>query len=182
MGLAYTAALVAILVPALVLAANAGPASASTDPITTEPPPLSEQETPSPTDGACPGGGYDPVPVEVGVEAVPIVVESTTEEYFVLYVRHDLDGTVLELPVSVTLGENGTSTLAENVEALPKERYLVEKFPHRRPGRRRRRLHRRHHRTRRPGGHESGEPSRRHRAQRRRRGRSRSGDTRRNRL
>ena len=45
-----------------------------------------------------------------------------------LYVRHDLDGTVLELPVSVTLGENGTSTLAENVEALPKERYLVEKF------------------------------------------------------
>ncbi len=66
--------------------------------------------------------------MEVGVEAVPIVVESTTEEYFVLYVRHDLDGTVLELPVSVTLGENGTSTLAENVEALPKERYLVEKF------------------------------------------------------
>ena len=68
------------------------------------------------------------MPVEVGVEAVPIVVESTTEEYFVLYVRHDLGGTVLELPVSVTLGENGTTTLAENVEALPKERYLVEKF------------------------------------------------------
>ena len=66
--------------------------------------------------------------MEVGVEAVPIVVESTTEEYFVLYVRHDLDGTALELPVSVTLGENGTSTLAENVGALPKERYLVEKF------------------------------------------------------
>ena len=126
MNLASIAALVAILVPALVLAANAGPASASTNSTTIELPP--QQETPPPTDEACPGGGYDPVPVEVGVEAVPIVVESTTEEYFVLYVRHDLGGTVLELPVSVTLGENGTTTLAENVEALPKERYLVEKF------------------------------------------------------
>ena len=90
------------------------------------PPP--EQETPPPTDEACSGGGYNPTPTAIEVGAVPIVVESTTEEYFVLYVRHDLDGTVLELPVSVTLGENGTSTLAENVEALPKERYLVEKF------------------------------------------------------
>ena len=44
----------------------------------------------------------EPVPVEVAVEAVPIVVESTTEDYFVLYVRHDLDAdTVVELAVSV---------------------------------------------------------------------------------
>ena len=62
------------------------------------------------------------------VESVPIVVESTANEYFVLYVKHDLDGGEVELPVSVTLGEVGTTTLAENVEALPKERYRVEKY------------------------------------------------------
>ena len=77
----------------------------------------------------CSGNGYDPAPVDVEVEAVPIVVESTTDEYFVLYVRHDLDAdTVMEQPVSVTLGQAGTTALAENVEALPKERYRVEKY------------------------------------------------------
>ena len=60
--------------------------------------------------------------------AVPIVVESTTEEYFVLYVKHDLDGTDVELPVLVKLGEAGATTLAENIEALPAERYRVEKY------------------------------------------------------
>ena len=77
----------------------------------------------------CSGSGYDPEPVDVEVEAVPIVVESTAEEYFVLYVRHELDAdTTLWMPVSVTLGEAGTTTLAENVAALPKERYRVEKY------------------------------------------------------
>ena len=38
---------------------------------------------------ACP----DPTPTAVVVDAVPIVVESTTDEYFVLYVSHDVDGT-----------------------------------------------------------------------------------------
>ena len=60
--------------------------------------------------------------------AVPIVVESTTEEYFALYVKHDVDGTEVEIPVAVTLGEADTTTLAENVEALPAERYRVEKY------------------------------------------------------
>ena len=70
-----------------------------------------------------------PTPVEVEVQAVPIVVESTTDDYFVLYVRHDLDeDTTLELPVAVVLGEEGTTTLAENVAALPAERYRVEKY------------------------------------------------------
>ena len=35
-------------------------------------------------EGPCPGGGYDPNPTAVAVEAVPIVVESTTADYFVL--------------------------------------------------------------------------------------------------
>ena len=62
------------------------------------------------------------------VTAVPIVVESTTDDYFVLYVIHDVDGTEVELPVLVKRGSAGTTTLAENVEALPKERYRVEKY------------------------------------------------------
>ena len=78
---------------------------------------------------ACPGGGYNPTPVAVAVTAVPIVVASTTADYFVLYVRHTVgETTTVEVPVLVTLGKAGTTTLAENVEALPAERYRVEKY------------------------------------------------------
>ena len=77
----------------------------------------------------CPGGGYDPTPAAVTVSAVPIEIESTTDEYFVLYVRHDLDAdTTFEVPVGVTLGQDGATTLTESLEALPKERYRVEKY------------------------------------------------------
>ena len=76
----------------------------------------------------CPGDGYTPTPTAVTVGAVPIVVASTTADYFVLYLTHDLDGTEIELPVLVKPGEAGTTTLAENVVALPKERYRVEKY------------------------------------------------------
>ena len=76
----------------------------------------------------CSGGGFNPTPTAVEVDAVPIVVESTTDDYFVLYVKHDVDGAEVELPVLVKLGESATTTLAENVEALPKERYRVEKY------------------------------------------------------
>ena len=79
-------------------------------------------------DDPCEGGGYNPTPVAVAVTAVPIVVTSTTADYFVLYVKHDIDGTEVEIPVLVKLGEAGTTTLAENVEALPRERYRVEKY------------------------------------------------------
>ena len=70
----------------------------------------------------------DPAPTTIAVDAVPIVVESTIADYFVLYVSHDVDGTEVELPVLVKRGEAGTTTLAENVEALPVERYRVEKY------------------------------------------------------
>ena len=77
----------------------------------------------------CPGGGYNPTPVAVAVTAVPIVVASTTADYFVLYVRHTVgETTTVEVPVLVTLGKAGTTTLAENVEALPAEHYRVEKY------------------------------------------------------
>lgn len=73
----------------------------------------------------CAGG---PLPTPVEVSGVPIVVDSATNEYFVLYVQQQVDGRSLEFPVSVTLGLDGTTVLAENVEALPIERYRVEKY------------------------------------------------------
>ncbi len=76
----------------------------------------------------CSGSSYHPDPTAVAVDAVPIVVESTTDEYFVLYVTVNVDGTELALPVLVKRGEAGTTTLAENVEALPAERYRVEQY------------------------------------------------------
>ena len=57
------------------------------------------------------------------------MVESTIDEYFVVYVRYDLDAdSTVYLPVTVTLGQAGTTTLSENVAALPKERYQVHKY------------------------------------------------------
>ncbi len=77
----------------------------------------------------CPGGGYDPTPEEVAVEAVPIVLESTAEEYFVLYVRVPrYSPPHREVPVSVTLGEEATTTLTDRLSALPSEHYRVEKY------------------------------------------------------
>ena len=80
------------------------------------------------TEETCPGSGYNPTPTAVTIAAVPIVVDSTTADYFVLYVSHDVDDTEVELPVLVKRGETGTTALAENVEALPRERYRVEKY------------------------------------------------------
>ena len=77
----------------------------------------------------CRDADDPPSPTEIAVTAVPIVVTSTTDDYFVLYVTHDVDGTELELPVLVKRGEAGTTTLSENVAALAAERYRVEKYP-----------------------------------------------------
>ena len=70
----------------------------------------------------------DPTPTAVDVDAVPIVVTSTTDDYFVLYAGFDVDGTEVEVPVAVVRGQAGTTTLEENVEALPADRYRVEKY------------------------------------------------------
>ncbi len=76
----------------------------------------------------CPEGGHRVAPMAVEhAGAVPVMVESTTEEYFVLYVRPDLDSH-WEIPVSVTLGRDGTTTLTEQPSALPKEHYRVERY------------------------------------------------------
>ena len=76
----------------------------------------------------CPDADDPPTPTEVAVTEVPIVATSTTADYFVLYASHDVDGVAVEYPVQVTLGADGTTTLAENVAALPMGRYRVEKY------------------------------------------------------
>ena len=76
----------------------------------------------------CTVGANAPEPTEVAVDAIPIVVSSTTDDYFVLYASFDVDGQTWEMPVAVVLGEAGTTTLAENAEALAQDRYRVEKY------------------------------------------------------
>ncbi len=71
--------------------------------------------------------------VAVDVSEVPIVVASTTADYFVLYVRPDLDAD-FEIPVSVTLGQDGTTTLTEQLASLPAAHYRVEKYQVANPG------------------------------------------------
>ena len=83
----------------------------------------------------CPGAGSAPTPRSIAVGAIPIVVESTVEKYYVLYVMHQLNGeTAVEIPVSVTLGQDGTTTLTEQLSALPAERYRVDEFLIAEPG------------------------------------------------
>ena len=72
----------------------------------------------------CPEGDDDPTPTEIAVSSVPIVVTSTTDDYFVLYAN--VGGN--DIPVQVKRGESGTTTLEENIEALPASDYRVEKY------------------------------------------------------
>ncbi len=88
---------------------------------------LTSQRTVKVSVVACTVAEHAPAATAVEVQAVPAIVESTTEEYFVLYVRPALDSD-REFPVSVTLGEDGTTTLTEQLSPLPKEHYRVEKF------------------------------------------------------
>ena len=76
----------------------------------------------------CEDGYVPPTPTSVAVTAVPIVVASTTADYFVLYASFEVDSTTVDYPVLVKKGEDGATTLAENVAALPADRYRVEKY------------------------------------------------------
>ena len=89
---------------ALGLSEPSGLAEAETPDAPASPPVQAEQTCPAPT------------PVEVPVAAVPVVAESTTADYFVLYASHDLDGTTVEFPVRVVLGEDGATTISEGVQ------------------------------------------------------------------
>ena len=74
----------------------------------------------------CPG--TPPVPTDVPVTTVPIVVTSTTDDYFVLYVLQSLEATTIELPILVKLGDAGTTTLSDNLDPLSASSYKVEKY------------------------------------------------------
>lgn len=65
-----------------------------------------------------------PIPV-VADGTSQITVDSTTDDYFVLYVRPSLeDGR--EIPVSITLGNDGSTVLTDGRDQLPMEYYRVE--------------------------------------------------------
>ena len=66
--------------------------------------------------------------------SVPIVVKSTTDDYFVLYARHEVDSNTVQYPVKVVLGHEGETTISENVNPLPVERYRLKKFSIANPG------------------------------------------------
>ncbi|MYB79625.1 MAG: hypothetical protein F4X70_09260 [Acidimicrobiia bacterium] len=87
------------------------------------------------TPGPCEDGYVAPTPVAVAVTGVPVVVTSTANDYFVLYatVPAGPDAT-REVPVSVTRGEAGTTTLNDRLEPLSKDKYRVEKYQVAGPG------------------------------------------------
>ena len=88
-----------------------------------------EEEPVAAQQQSCPGDELDPTPTAVTVDDVPIVVTSTTAEYFVLYAQHEVDtNTTMELPVLVKRGEEETTALSESVAALPKDQYRVERY------------------------------------------------------
>ncbi len=81
------------------------------------------------TPGPCDAGWVEPTPTVITVTSVPITVSSTEDDYFVLYVKHDRgSGTVVNVPVSVTRGESGTTTLSDSLSPLAANKYRVEKF------------------------------------------------------
>ncbi|MXZ85355.1 MAG: hypothetical protein F4Z02_06865, partial [Acidimicrobiia bacterium] len=91
-------------------------------------PPVEADDDDAPQ-GPCDEGWVAPTPVSVEVDAVPIVVASTTADYFVLYATIPGAGdTTMEVPVSVTRGEDGTTTLSDNLPPLAADNYRVEKY------------------------------------------------------
>ena len=81
------------------------------------------------TPGPCDNGWVAPTPTEIAVTSVPITVSSTEDDYFVLYVKHDRgSGTVVNVPVSVTRGQSGTTTLSDSLAPLATDKYRVEKY------------------------------------------------------
>ena len=90
-----------------------------------------------PHEDRCPAS--DPNPVEIEVTSVPIVVESTTDEYFVLYVQHELGMDItVSVPVAVILGESGHDHAGRKRGGAAQGALSRGEVPHRRPRRRRR--------------------------------------------
>ena len=101
----------------------------------------------APASPSCDNGFVAPAPVEVAVTAVPVEVESTAADYFVLFVSHEV-GRHHVLGPGTTGPRCGRhrDALRERDAAAPGALPGGE-VQHRQPGRCRRRLHRRHHRV-----------------------------------
>ena len=85
--------------------------------------------------GPCEDGYVAPTPTEIPVTSYPITVNSTTADYFVLYIRPArLPHLSKSRPILVKLGEAGTTTLTDNLKPLSASRYLVEKYSVAQPG------------------------------------------------
>jgi hypothetical protein len=77
----------------------------------------------APADTGAVNTAVAPMAVETGQTS--IVVESTADQYFVLFVRPDASSE-LELPVAVIRGEAGSTTLTDGRTHLPEEQYRVQ--------------------------------------------------------
>ena len=83
----------------------------------------------SQTLGPCDQGWVAPTPTVIAVTSVPITVSSTENDYFFLYVKHDRgSGAVTNVPVSITRGESGTTSLSDSLSPLGADKYRVEKY------------------------------------------------------
>ena len=85
----------------------------------------------APPPGPCEDGYVAPTPTTITVTSLPITVNSTTADYFVLYAQ---SGKSSGYPVQVKLGEDGTTTLSDNLKPLSPSRYRVEKYAVAQPG------------------------------------------------
>jgi len=59
-----------------------------------------------------------------GTGQIELEVSSTSDQYFILKVRHDL-AKPFDLATSMTLGQAGTTTISESLEAYPRDQYQV---------------------------------------------------------
>ncbi len=89
----------------------------------------------TPPPGPCEDGYVAPTPTTVSVTSMPITVNSTTADYFVLYARAGSPPYRTKgLPILVKRGGDGTTTLADNLVPLPVTRYRLEKYSVAQPG------------------------------------------------
>ncbi|MXW95130.1 MAG: hypothetical protein F4Z64_06430 [Acidimicrobiaceae bacterium] len=91
--------------------------------------------------GPCEDGYVAPTPESVAVSEVPIVVDSTPADYFVLFVPHPNPGRTSaqqvnpqHIAVSVTRGQEGSTVLPDNLKPLSPAKYRVEKYQVAQPG------------------------------------------------
>ena len=96
-------------------------------------PSIASANTPPP--GPCEDSYVAPTPTSIPVTTLPITVSSTTADYFVLYIRsarppYQTKGR----PIQVKLGEEGTTTLSDNLAPVNVNRYLLEKYSVAQPG------------------------------------------------